>query len=103
MKEIVFPEGLETLMNACWYMPALEFVYLPSTLKEFEDTFDGCDKLKTIEIACRVLPESYKDFSFNEKIYKKCELIVPSGYFDLYKENPIWGRFTKISEKDFNF
>ena len=79
LRSAVLNEGLETLGPRAFSRTGLESLVLPATLKELEDSFAGCESLRTISLPTGELNVSY-DKESNDYSGK---LVVSSGAREL--------------------
>ncbi len=96
LKEVIVSEGVRTLgINAFRNMPNLEYLELPSSIKDIASSIYGCPNLKTIIIRATQKPEMNK----NTKTFGNCspELIiyVPASMLEEYKADKAYSKYAK--------
>lgn len=82
LKEIKFPDGLETIGNNTFSGCPFTSITLPASLTEIQGfAFLSCDNLRFV--TCKATtPPTLGRMVFPNKVY---QLTVPNGYVDTYK------------------
>lgn len=119
IRNLTIPPTVRRLSDFSISTSELETLSLPASLQSIGYTIcHDSHKLKSVEIAAVIPPVLSKDEeligdSANDcrqsqdyqvpftEINENCTLIVPEGSGELYRQDPVFGRFPKIVEKKF--
>lgn len=96
---ITLPEKLDTIpYKAFAACIRLQTVTLPDGLKAVKSyAFDGCGNIERINLkGCT--PPDLEMTAFDNNIHSYSILEVPYGCAETYRNHPVWGKFTKLSE-----
>lgn len=101
LTDIALPNSVSEIQwGAFENCTSLETVVLPGGLEGIGDeAFSGCLSLSKITLHVDV-PRHIKlgDNIFSSEIYNDCQLFVPSGSLDKYRNAPAWKNFRNIIE-----
>lgn len=99
LEKVVMEEGMETIgYEAFLSCDKLKEVSLPSSITEILD--DAFKETSLEKIVCHsATPPAASDEAFTYKIYKTCEVTVPKGSLDAYRNDYTWGLFKNIVEE----
>lgn len=101
LEEIVLPENLTSIEGYCFKdCRKLQSVVLPKSLNKIcSSAFNGCSSISKITSHVRVpMTVELSNDIFDSEIYAKCQLSVPYGSSDLYKDATVWKNFRDIVE-----
>ena len=90
------PESLKSMGEGCFNdCPSLELVSLPWSEIKMEGCFNGCPAIDRIEVLA-VEPNPFPSGSFLDVDRTTCELAVPAGSEDRYRQADGWKEFLNI-------
>lgn len=76
----------------------LKSLYLPANIKTIGDAaFNGCGSLTRINAKMKD-PVAIGEDTFTGLDYDKCELLVPEGSAEAYRQAAVWGNFNNITD-----
>lgn len=76
----------------------LKSLYLPANLNTIrEKAFNGCTSLTRINAKMKD-PVAIGEDTFTGLDYDKCELLVPEGSAEAYRQAAVWGNFNNITD-----
>jgi hypothetical protein len=97
---VTLPNSLTKIRaGAFLWCTALKSITIPENVKGLEwGTFNSCKSLSEIHCQIKNAPKIASDFFFD--IDPNCQLFVPVGSSEIYKNTAIWKDFTSIREED---
>lgn len=103
LSEIKLPNTLSRI-GGCAFCGCshLEEITIPASVSVMEYYLFWGVPLKKLTMECLTPPEAWNDFFVEENSnqYEECELIVPEQSYDLYRNHPIFGKFSQIHTFD---
>lgn len=96
---ITIPNSLKTIKEFAFSVcTSLESIVIPKSVTKIESyAFARCESLKTIKLF-RSTPLSIDETTFIAVDKSECQLIVPKGSLERYKEDQYWKEFLNISD-----
>lgn len=120
---LTIPSTVRRLNDFSLILPNLEILILPSSLQSMGYSicsYSYTDKIKKVEIAAMIPPMLEKDADSDDheseyvpgwtpnyqlpfsNIDSDCLLTVPKGTAELYSQDPVFGKFSRIEERNFD-
>ena len=105
LKSVDIPDSVTKIGKSafCW-CSSLKSIDIPNSVTEIgESAFDGCEYIKSIIIRCKDIDNiKIGDNPFNDNIYNKSVLHIPSETRLAYRHHPIFGKFKNIVTERFD-
>ena len=99
LENVVINESTDSISDRCFNnCESLKTIELPAKRVIIEDSFNGCPAVEEI-IVKATQPYPFPETSFKDVDYDRCNLVVPTGSGDLYRNAEGWNRFSIIKER----
>lgn len=99
MTSITIPDNVTSIgKSAFGGCSNLKSLYLPANIKTIGDAaFNGCGSLTRINAKMKD-PVAIGEDTFTGLDYDKCELLVPEGSAEAYRQAAVWSNFNNITD-----
>ncbi|MDE6510648.1 MAG: leucine-rich repeat protein, partial [Muribaculaceae bacterium] len=98
LKQVILPNNLTTLKNACFGLTGLTSVEIPANVATWEyNVFANCTSLREVTVR-RAAPAWINWCVFTNT--PQAKLIVPVGAYEAYKSKENWENFKQIVEEN---
>lgn len=99
LQTVILPDNEEEIgENMFGGCSNLKSLYLPANLNTIrEKAFNGCTSLTRINAKMKD-PVAIGEDTFTGLDYDKCELLVPEGSAEAYRQAAVWGNFNNITD-----
>ncbi|MCR5077752.1 MAG: leucine-rich repeat domain-containing protein [Prevotella sp.] len=99
LAEITIPDSVTSIGSWAFHgCSNLKSLYLPANIKTIGDAaFNGCGSLTRINAKMKDPVAIGKD-TFTGLDYDKCELLVPEGSAEAYRQAAVWSNFNNITD-----
>lgn len=99
LESVVINESTDSISDRCFNdCESLRSIELPAKEVVIEESFNGCTAVEEI-IVKATQPYPFPETSFKDVDYDRCNLVVPTGSGDLYRNAEGWNRFSIIKER----